>query len=330
MNITYIRPKLYYPFFIITILVAVTACWMCPSPELSIYVLSFTISVLGIVFMLTSKTIIQTQKKLNDLNLTLEKKVAERTAEAENKSRLLISKNMELEQFSYIASHDLKSPLRNIGGFVQLIQRKLQKNKDDEMTEYMDFVVNNVNKMEAIINDILLYSKFGTEVIFFKKTNVEALVQEVSYLMGQEIQAKNASIHCHNMPHKICCNEKQLAQLFQNLIDNGLKYNDSLQPVINISMVETQNEYLFSVKDNGIGIPAEFKERIFKIFQRLHTEQEYPGTGIGLAICKKIVENHEGKIWIKSTPGEGTTFFFTISKNLKISQRENELAEAIA
>ena len=329
-NIVYTRPKLYYTFFTIVIVVAVSSIIVCPAPEISPYVFSFAMILLGIVFMLTFKIIMNAEEKLSELNQTLEKKVLERTMEAENKTKLLALKNKELEQFAYIASHDLKSPLRNIGGFIQLIKRKLKHSENDEIVEYMNYVVGNVNKMEAIIDDILRYSRFGNETMTFSQTNVEAVVQDVCDLLKKEIQARNTIIRSQNLSHHIYCHTKQLTQLFQNLIDNALKYNESPQVIIEIEMKETEREYLFSVKDNGIGIKPEFREKIFKIFQRLHTDQKYPGTGIGLAICKRIVDNHGGDIWVESLPGKGTTFLFTISKDLGYQEPKLEIEAALS
>lgn len=317
LNMAYRRPKLYFPFYVTTIALFLLACFYCENPEISTGVCAFINTVLGAVFMLAAKVMINAEKQLQELNQTLEKKVAERTAEAESQAKLLISKNKELEQFAYITSHDLKSPLRNISGFVQLIERKIKRQESGEIEEYIGFVVNSVNKMDAIINDILFYSRLGKECISFKEANMEGIVKEVCSSMQQDITEHNGTVILQeHLSHKICCNERQITQLFQNLIDNGFKYNEQARPVVEIAMQEREEDYLFSLKDNGIGIQPEFRERIFKIFQRLHTDEAYPGTGIGLAICKRIVENHKGEIWIASTPGMGTTFFFTISKNL--------------
>jgi signal transduction histidine kinase len=317
LNMSYRRPKLYFAFYGVTISLYLLACICCENPEISTGVCAFVNTILGIVFMLAAKVMINAEKQLQELNQTLEKKVAERTAEAESQAKLLISKNKELEQFAYITSHDLKSPLRNISGFVQLIERKIKRQESGEIEEYIGFVVNSVNKMDAIINDILYFSRLGKECISFKKTNIEGIVKEVCSSMQQDITKHNGTVILQeNLSYKICCNERQITQLFQNLIDNGFKYNEQAKPVVEIAMQEREEDYLFSLKDNGIGIQPEFRERIFKIFQRLHTDEAYPGTGIGLAICKRIVENHQGEIWVASTPGMGTTFFFTISKYL--------------
>jgi light-regulated signal transduction histidine kinase (bacteriophytochrome) len=192
----------------------------------------------------------------------------------------------------------------------------------------MGYVVSNVNKMNAIIEDILLYSRYGDETITFKKTDIETIVREICLSMKQEINTKNVIVNYPISNSKIYCNPGQIRQLFQNLIDNGIKYNQSPQPVITISMKEEDEAWQFSVEDNGIGIQPEFYERIFKIFQRLHNEREYSGTGIGLAICKRIIENHEGKIWVESVPGKGTSFFFTISKDILEKRKLNKLVLA--
>lgn len=316
LNVTFRYRKLYYPFMITVILAWIFADWIHPNPEIEVKSTAFAISILGIVFMLITNEIVKAEKKLNHLNLNLEKKVQQRTMEVEEQSRRLIAKNQELEQFAYIASHDLKSPLRNIGSYIQLIQREMQETASEDAKEYMNFVVNNVRKMHAVIDDILLYSRFGDDAIAFNKVDIKQIIGEVCHSLRQEIQAKNAVIDCRLPQHEVYANEKQLSQLFQNLIDNGLKYNESEQPHILITMEEKEDSYLYSVKDNGIGIKPEYHERIFKIFQRLHTDEEYAGTGIGLAICKRIIENHRGEIHVSSGKEGGTTFLFSISKHL--------------
>lgn len=328
LNITFRYRKLYYTFIITVALAWIVADWMHPSPEIDVKSTAFAITILGIVFMLITNEIVKAEKKLSYLNQHLEKKVLQRTREVEEHSRRLLAKNQELEQFAYIASHDLKSPLRTIGSYIQLIQREFGDSASGDAREYMNFVVNNVRKMHAVIDDILLYSRFGDDAITFDKVNVYAVVQEVLQSLQQVIAEKNAVIDCRLPQKRIIANEKQLTQLFQNLIDNGLKYNESEQPRIEISVEETADSFLYSVRDNGIGIKPEYYDRIFKIFQRLHSDDEYAGTGIGLAICKRIIENHRGEIRVSSGENGGTCFYFSISKNLSVAVKDDLPARA--
>jgi signal transduction histidine kinase len=320
------KPALFYTFTSSAIVLMVFAGWLSPDPEIDFRIIAFTVVVIGAAFLVTSGAVITYQRELFLLNQSLEEKVAERTAEAENRAQQLAGKNRELEQFAYVASHDLKSPLRSIGSFVQLIQRKLKNNSNNELHEYLDFVVKAVVKMNAIIDDVLLYSRFGYEAAVFEKVEIQPVIQDACALLKREIQQKNAFLRFDVRVGKIPCDRRQVEQLFRNLVDNALKYNQSSRPLIEIAVMESNNEFLFSVKDNGIGIPPEFQDKIFKMFQRLHNDGEYPGTGVGLAVCKRIVENHHGKIWLQSGPGEGTTFFFTLGKNLGLVQRRKEMA----
>jgi signal transduction histidine kinase len=329
LNIALRRPRLYYWFIISAVVLTEVAVFAAPQPKISAGIFSFSIVVLALAFMLTSKAVLTFEKKLSKLNETLEKKVAERTAEAENRSRQLAVKNQELEQFAYVASHDLKSPLRNIGSFVQLIQRKLDGTTDSDLNDYLSFVLNSVKKMNDIINDVLLYSRFGQQAATFEMVPIGEVIDEVCQMLGNEIKQKKVEIHRDIQAGQVCCDRRQMEQLLRNLLDNAIKYNDSSRPVLKISVVEKRSEYLFSVKDNGIGIPLEYQAKIFKMFQRLHNDNAYSGTGVGLAVCKRIVENHQGEIWIHSQPGHGTTFFFAFGKSLNTFQHEIHFAETL-
>lgn len=224
----------------------------------------------------------------------------------------LMRSNQELEQFAYIASHDLREPLRMVTSFSQLLFQKYSDKLDADGEEIINFVIDGAARMESLIQDLLAYSRLGSQAKIFRSVNCEKVLKQTLSNLQLEIQETNAQIIANPLP-TVMGDETQLVQLFQNLIANGIKYQQEL-PVIEIDALAQTEQWLFSIKDNGIGIDPQYKERIFQIFQRLHGRQEYPGTGIGLAICYKIVERHGGKIWVESSLGKGATFYFTLPK----------------
>jgi len=232
----------------------------------------------------------------------------------EQRSQDLIRINEELEKFAYVASHDMQEPLRTIISYIQLLQSKYKDKLDDEGNEFMDFVVEASLRMRNIIIDLLQYSRINRNESVLEPVDTNKVLKEVLENMDNSIRDSNATIHVEDLPI-IKANYSQMIQLFQNLISNAIKFKSDKAPQINISAKTTKNDYLFSVQDNGIGIEQKYSDKIFQIFQRLHSMKQYPGTGIGLAICLKIIQRHEGKIWMESEPDKGTTFFFTIKKN---------------
>ena len=219
---------------------------------------------------------------------------------------------MELEQFAYVASHDLQEPLRTIDNFVGLLDKKYSKQTDKETTQYFKFIVNATSKMQNLIKDLLEFSRVGKNMLF-TIVDCNKVLQEVIADLDISIKESNAKIITATLP-VLQGNETELKRLFQNLISNAIKFHKkNVFPEISITVEEKEKEYLFAIKDNGIGIEEKYMNKLFIIFQRLHTAEEYPGTGIGLATCKKIVTLHKGKIWIKSKLGEGSTFYFTLS-----------------
>jgi PAS domain S-box-containing protein len=221
--------------------------------------------------------------------------------------------NQALQHFAYIASHDLQEPLRTVSSFVQLIERRYKEKLDAVGIEYIAFVVDGARRMQALINDLLQYSRVETQGNPFEPTDMETIFSETIAGLQANIE-ENGVIISHDPLPKVPADPSQMIQLLQNLIGNALKFHSEKTPEIHVSAKLCEGEWLFSVKDNGIGIDEKFSERIFKIFQRLHTREEYPGTGIGLAVCKKIAERHGGRLWVESQDGMGSTFFFTIPK----------------
>ncbi|MBW4056131.1 MAG: PAS domain S-box protein [Proteobacteria bacterium] len=223
----------------------------------------------------------------------------------------LARSNQELEQFAYIASHDLQEPLRKIAGFTELLAIRSKVTLDEKAESYMAYIVDGATRMSNLINDLLSYSRIMSSTRELAETDCSAVLSKVLRDLELVITESNTEVVCGPLPI-VHADKTQLGQLFQNLIGNAIKYRAAASPVITISAVKRRTDWLFSVADNGIGIAPEFNERIFAIFQRLHTRAEYPGTGIGLAICQRIVKRHGGRIWVESTIPTGSTFFFTI------------------
>ena len=220
--------------------------------------------------------------------------------------------NAELKKFAYVASHDLQEPLNHVSNYVQLLEMRYGNHLDEDAKDFIGFAVDGVHLMQTLIDDVLAYSKVDTQGSEFTITDVETSLGQALTNLQRRIRDSNATITTHNTLPTLMADGTQLMQLFQNLIVNAIKFRSSEPPKIEIKAERLEDEWLFSVQDNGIGIDPKFGERIFVIFQRLHTRDEYPGTGMGLAICKKIIECHRGKIWVESELGKGSTFYFTI------------------
>ncbi len=232
----------------------------------------------------------------------------------EARARELADSNTELEQFAYTASHDLQEPLRMITSFLKQLELKYKDQLDDKAQQYIYFATDGATRLRKIILDLLEYSLAGKKTIDLEIVDTEMVLVESMQLLRKTIEEKNAEIKWGPMP-TLLANKSSLLQVFQNLIGNGLKYQKSGQkPLIKISAEETETHWKFSFADNGIGIEQQYFEKIFVAFHRLHNRSEYAGTGLGLAICKKIIENHGGKIWLESLPGNGCTFYFTLLK----------------
>lgn len=219
--------------------------------------------------------------------------------------------NKELEQFAYVASHDLQEPLRMVASYIQLLQKRYKGNLDKDADEFINYAVDGVVRMKALINDLLIYSRVNTQEFPLEPVDCNKIIEQVRHNLNAAIKESSAEVLSDTLP-TVYGNQLQLTQLFQNLISNAIKFKRDVPPVVKISSKKTSDEWIFTVQDNGIGIEAEYADKIFIIFQRLHNFNEYPGTGIGLAICKKIVEKLGGHIWVESEVGKGSTFNFTI------------------
>ncbi|HTM10013.1 MAG TPA: ATP-binding protein [Verrucomicrobiae bacterium] len=222
----------------------------------------------------------------------------------------LARSNAELEQFAYVASHDLQEPLRMVASYTQLLARRYGHKLDADADEFIGYAVAGVNRMQNLIQDLLEYSKIGNRD-HFEHVDCASLVQQALGNLRPTIEESRAEVVTEPLP-MVTGDGHQLKQLFQNLIGNAIKFRNHAAPKVHVSARLDGDEWIFSIHDNGIGFDPQFADRIFVIFQRLHSKERYAGTGIGLAICKKIVERHNGRIWAESKPGEGATFYFTI------------------
>lgn len=256
------------------------------------------------------------EKKANliiELNDTLAE-LKQSEEELKQKTKELSESNAELERFAYVAAHDLKGPLLAVEGFIQRLKRRHQDKLDPDAEKILGYAVDGIIRMRTLINDLLAYARVGTKTDPFKLASVNNILKRVLSNIHTDIEEKGAIVTYDALPD-ILTDEVQLTQLFQNLIGNGVKFCKNEIPSVHISAKQDNNEWVFSVRDNGIGIDNKDAERIFDIFQRLHSSSQYPGTGIGLAICKKIAERLGGRIWVESELDKGSAFNFTIPRN---------------
>ncbi len=244
------------------------------------------------------------EAELDEYRRRLEEKVKLRTQE-------LARSNRDLEQFAYVASHDLQEPLRAVAGFVELLKSRLTDSLEEESLKYMNFAVDGVHRMQSLIQGLLEYSRVGSHSKALAMIDAERPLKYAMEHLKIAIDESGTKITADDLP-TVKIDEVQFMQLFQNLIGNAIKFKSDKNPHVHIAAEKNDGFWQFSVRDNGVGIEQEYAERIFLIFQRLHTREKYPGTGIGLSICKKIVERHGGKIWVESQPGRGSTFYFTV------------------
>lgn len=284
---------------------------------------------LGIAGVITQREMVQRRKaeeEVRKLNVDLERKIAERTAQLAERAKDLERSNMELQQFAYVASHDLQEPLRTIASFTQLLAKRYADKLDDKAREFIGFAVDGSKRMQTLINDLLSFSRVGTQGKALEPVRCDETLDAVLRSLKRAIEESGAVITRDPLP-VVLADELQLGQLLQNLLGNALKFRGDKAPRIHIGAERTGEAWKISVRDNGIGIAPEHYERIFVIFQRLHTKTQYAGTGIGLAICKKIAERHGGRLWVEPAPGGGSTFCFTVTAGESFEPKERHTNE---
>lgn len=261
-----------------------------------------------------SCTLVGDQPEDDNYILVLQRDISDRKKIEETlrkTNRELIASNEELEKFAYLASHDLREPLRMVTSFTQLLAQRYSGRLDGDADQIIGFAVDGASRMEELINDLLEYSRVGKAEKPWELLDCEAIVDQA--LINLQVSLREANVNLTRRPLPTVTGDAgQLIQLWQNLLDNAIMYRSQDSPTIEIGAEVQDGKWLFWVQDNGIGIAPQHQKRIFQIFQRLHTKEEYPGTGIGLAICHKIVERHQGQMWVESAPGAGATFYFTL------------------
>jgi light-regulated signal transduction histidine kinase (bacteriophytochrome) len=247
--------------------------------------------------------------------ITERQRTEEKLRESEARYRIVADElsrsNAELMQFATAASHDLQEPLRVVDGFIKLLVKRYRGKLDEKADEIINYSLEGVKRMQDLIRDLLEYSKVGTKGLNSNPVDFNLKVDRAVLNLKAAVEESGAIVTRDELP-TLAADAPQITRLFQNLIGNALKFHGKEKLTVHVSAESKDNEWMFSIRDNGIGIDPEAAERIFAIFQRLHTKEEYPGTGVGLAICKRIVERHGGKIWVESEPGKGSIFHFTI------------------
>lgn len=241
-------------------------------------------------------------------DITERRRVAQ---ELERANEDLRRSNADLEQFAYVASHDLQEPLRMVTSYLNLLERRYKDKLDTDASEFIHFAVDGAQRMKGLIQDLLSFSRIGRQQVYIREVDVEPVLQAALQNLKAAIAEYQAEVTVESLP-TVHGDPGLLTQVFQNLIGNAIKFHGERNPQITISAAQTGGEWVFSVKDNGIGIERVHEERIFRIFERLHAVEQYPGTGVGLAVSKKIVERHGGRIWVSSEVGRGSTFYFSI------------------
>jgi light-regulated signal transduction histidine kinase (bacteriophytochrome) len=276
-----------------------------------IYWATSFIALLGIVL---SYLLYSSLKFRRNYSKTLEKSIVERTKELEVQNNKLLSSNKELERFAYIASHDLKEPLLNINSFSKLLSKEVEETENEKLKGYANIINTGSERMYQLVESILEFSKLADgKVLKFDQVDLDQVLEQVRESLEVKMLEGNVSLQVKQLPNTYG-SASLLSSVFKNLIENAIKFNTSGHPKIEIDYKEENNKFLFSIKDNGIGVKADFKESIFEMFNRLNNRNEFQGSGMGLSICKKIIELHKGEIWVENNKAEGSTFYFTIPK----------------
>jgi light-regulated signal transduction histidine kinase (bacteriophytochrome) len=256
------------------------------------------------------------EKRLRDERKRAEEDLARKVEE-------LACSNRDLEQFAYVASHDLQEPLRMVANYTQLLAERYQGKLDPQADKYIHYAVDGATRMQTLIQDLLAFSRAGRQEMEVEPTSCSAVVSDALRNLQAAIQESGAEILTGALP-VVSGNASQLRQVFQNLIGNAIKFRGNTAPRIEIGAQQKEEDWELFISDNGIGIAPEHAESIFAVFQRLHTRAEYPGNGIGLSICKKIIERHGGRIWLESRVGKGCTFKFTLRGDSPLPAKEED------
>lgn len=253
----------------------------------------------------------EVQDSLRTLNGELEHRIQEQAAALAQANDACEQSNVQLQQFAYVASHDLQAPLRGISGFAQFLKQDYRNKLDENADEYIEQIVASAQRMQQLINDLLAYSRVESRARAIAPTNLASVFDDSIALLKTQIEEAGSVVTCGELP-AVVGDAAQLSQLFQNLIGNAVKFHADDAPRVHVSAERTGTAWTICVRDNGIGIEAKHHERVFEIFRRLHTQEQYPGTGIGLAVCRRIVKRHGGRIWVESDVGQGCAFCFTL------------------
>lgn len=253
---------------------------------------------------------------LAEMNDELERRVEERTTELQRS-------NDELQQFAYAASHDLQAPLRAIVGYTDLLKQRYTGQLDTDADEFISFIVESGKRMSEMINDLLAYSRAGSGELSFEPLNCNVALDHALENLSASIEESSVQIKRGDLP-TVPMDMTKMTLLLQNLLGNAIKFRGAEAPIVEIGAEQDGGAWRFHVRDNGIGIAPAHVDRIFQVFQRLHTSEEYPGTGIGLAVCKRTVERYGGRIWVESEPGKGSTFFFTLPATQSVATEQTE------
>lgn len=252
------------------------------------------------------------EEVLRGVNEKLEHRVEVRTAALKRANQSLVASNMELQQFAYVASHDLQTPLRAIAGFAHFLESDYKEQLDDRAKDYIERIVQGIKRMERLINDLLAFSRVESRSVPFESVSLNEALDDAVEMLHASIEDTGAEVTRGDLP-LVAADRGQITQLFQNLIGNAIKYHGERPARVDVRAERNGVGWRIAVRDDGIGITREHQAKIFQIFKRLHTQTAYPGTGIGLAVCRRIVDRHGGRIWVESEEGKGSTFFFTIS-----------------